>query len=115
MSSAIYRASGDHRARVLYLGLTPRRYEYGEASNNGRISKQGNRHTRKHLYEAANTLLTCNLRFSTLRAWGMKLAKVAGFKKARVAVARKLAVILPFQPADRTIMPRDQTPNSHGT
>ncbi|SDE95542.1 Transposase IS116/IS110/IS902 family protein [Paracoccus isoporae] len=65
-----------------YLGLTPRRYESGETSRNGR------------LYEAATTLLTRNLRFSTLKAWGMKLAKVSGFKKARVAVARKLAVIL---------------------
>jgi transposase len=77
-----------------YLGLTPRRYESGETSRNGRISKQGNQLTRKHLYEAATTLLTRNLRFSTLKAWGMKLAKVSGFKKARVAVARKLAVIL---------------------
>lgn len=77
-----------------YLGLTPRRYESGETSRNGRISKQGNRMTRKHLYEAATTLLTRNLRFSTLKAWGLKLAKVSGFKKARIAVARKIAVIL---------------------
>ena len=77
-----------------YLGLTPRRYESGETSRNGRISKQGNRMTRKHLYEAATTLLTRNLRFSTLKAWGLKLASVSGFKKARIAVARKIAVIL---------------------
>ena len=66
----------------------------GVTSRNGRISKQGNQLTRKHLYEAATTLLTRNLLFSTLKAWGMKLAKASGFKKARVAVARKLAVIL---------------------
>lgn len=77
-----------------YLGLTPRRYESGETSRNGRISKQGSRMTRKHLYEAATTLLTRNLRLSTLKAWGLKLAKVSGFKKARIAVARKMAVIL---------------------
>lgn len=77
-----------------YLGLTPRRYESGETGRNGRISKQGNQLTRKHLYEAATTLLTRNLRFSTLKAWGMKLVKASGSKKARVAVARKLAVIL---------------------
>lgn len=77
-----------------YLGLTPRRYESGETSRNGRISKQGNMMTRKHLYEAATILLTRNLRFSTLKAWGLKLAKASGFKKARVAVARKIAVIL---------------------
>ncbi|SDL73598.1 IS110 family transposase [Paracoccus chinensis] len=77
-----------------YLGLTPRRYESGETSRNGRISRQGNQLTRTHLYEAATTLLTRNLRFSTLKAWGMRLARASGFKKARVAVARKLAVIL---------------------
>ena len=77
-----------------YLGLTPRRYESGETSRNGRISKQGSRMTRKHLHEAATTLLTRNLRSSTLKAWGLKLAKVSGFKKARIAVARKMAVIL---------------------
>jgi transposase len=49
---------------------------------------------RKHLYEAATTLLTRNLRSSPLKIWGMKLAKVSCFKKARIAVARKLAVIL---------------------
>jgi transposase len=77
-----------------YLGLTPRRYESGEVSRNGRISKHGNKLTRKHLYEAATTLLTRTTRSSRLKAWGLRLAKACGFKKARVAVARKLAVIL---------------------
>jgi len=77
-----------------YLGLTPRRYESGEVSRNGRISKHGNRMTRKHLYEAATALLTRNIAFSTLKAWGLRLAKKVGFKKAPVAVARKPAVIL---------------------
>jgi len=77
-----------------YLGLTPRRYESGETSRNGRISKQVDKMVRKHLYEAATTLLTRNLRSSHLKTWGLKLAKVSGFKKARIAVARKLAVIL---------------------
>ena len=77
-----------------YLGLTPRRYESGEVSRNGRISKHGNKMTRTHLYEAATTLLTRYTSFSVLKAWGLKLAKAVGFKKARVAVARKLAVIL---------------------
>jgi transposase len=77
-----------------YLGLTPRRYESGEVSRNGRISKHGNGMTRKHLYEAATTLLTRTVAFSALKAWGLRLAKRSGFKKARVAVARKLAVIL---------------------
>ena len=77
-----------------YLGLTPRRYESGEVSRNGHISKHGNGMTRKHLYEAATTLLTRTKSFSALKAWGLRLAKISGFKKARVAVARKLAVTL---------------------
>jgi transposase len=51
-----------------YLGLTPRRYESGEVSRNGRISKHGNKMTRKHLYEAATTLLTRTRGFSSLKA-----------------------------------------------
>ena len=66
-----------------YLGLTPRRYESGEVSWNGRISKHGNKLTRTHLYEAATTLLTRTVRFSRLKAWGLRLAKRCGFKKAR--------------------------------
>ena len=77
-----------------YLGLTPRRYESGEVSRSGPISKQGDRMARKHLYEAATTLLTRSMAFSALKAWGVRLARSVGLKKARVAVARKLAVIL---------------------
>lgn len=61
---------------------------------NGRVPKRGNRMTRTHLYEAANALLTRGDRFSTLGARGLRLAKASGFKRAKVAVARKLAVIL---------------------
>jgi hypothetical protein len=50
--------------------------------------------TRKHLYEAAAVLLTRTTSFSALKAWGLRVAKTAGFKKARVAVARKLAAVL---------------------
>src|SRR5215207_10729008 len=77
-----------------YLGLTPRRVESGEVSHNGRISKHGSALTRKHLDEAATTLLTRTTRVSRLKAWGLRLAKASGFKKARVAVARKPAVVL---------------------
>src|SRR4029077_17855303 len=77
-----------------YLGLTPRRYESGEMNRNGGISKHGNKMTRKHLYEAATTMLTRTTRFCSLKAWGLRLAKKVGFKKARVGVARKLAVVL---------------------
>jgi transposase len=77
-----------------YLGLTPRRYASGEVDRQGRITKRGDPVVRTHLYEAANVLLTRIDRFSALKAWGLKIAKRSGFKKAKVAVARKLAVIL---------------------
>lgn len=77
-----------------YLGLTPTRYQSGETDRQGRISKCGDGFTRSCLYEAASVLLTKVQRFSPLKAWGMRLAKRIGGKKARVAVARKIAVIL---------------------
>ena len=64
-----------------YLGLTPRRYKFGEVSRNGRISKHGNKMTRKHLYEAATTLLTRNIAFSTLKAWGSGWPRKSGSKR----------------------------------
>ncbi|MER8576399.1 transposase [Mesorhizobium sp. M1409] len=64
-----------------YLGLTPRRYEPGEISRNGRISKRGDQLTRTHLYEEANVILTREIGFSCLKAWGLRNAKGAGFKK----------------------------------
>jgi transposase len=86
-----FRRSSDVAA---YFGLTPRRYESGEISRTGRITKRGSKLTRIHLYEAANALLTRNLGESDLRDWGLRIAKTSGFKKAKVAVARKLATIL---------------------
>lgn len=77
-----------------YLGLTPRRYASGETDRSGRISRRGDGLTRTHLYEAANALLTRGSAFSDLKAWGLRLARKAGFRKAKTAVARKLAVIL---------------------
>jgi transposase len=77
-----------------YLGLTPRRYQSGELDRTGRISKRGDRLTRYYLFEAANVLLKVVRRGSPLKSWGLKLAKRIGPKKAKVALARKLAVIL---------------------
>lgn len=77
-----------------YLGLTPTRYQSGETDRQGRISKCGDSFTRTCLYEAANVLLTKVQRFSPLKAWGTRLVKRIGAKKARIAVARKIAVIL---------------------
>jgi transposase len=77
-----------------YLGLTPTRYQSGETDRQGRISKCGDTFTRTCLYEAAHVLLTRVQRFSPLKAWGMRLVKRIGGRKARIAVARKIAVIL---------------------
>lgn len=82
------------RAVGAWLGLTPRRYASGEIDRTGRISKCGDRMTRTFLYEAANVLLSRVARWSPLKAWAVRLARRVGMKKARVALARKLAVVL---------------------
>lgn len=77
-----------------YVGLTTRRYASGEVDWTGRISKCGDKLLRSYLYEAANVLLTRVAKWSALKAWGIRVAKRSGLRKAKVAVARKLAVIL---------------------
>ena len=77
-----------------YVGLTTRRYASGEIDRTGRISKCGDALLRCYLYEAANVLLTRVSKWSALKAWGMRVAKRSSLSKAKVAVARKLAVIL---------------------
>ena len=77
-----------------HLGLTPARYQSGETDIQGRVSRCGDELARTALYEAAHTLLVRSKKWSSLRAWGMTVAKHRGMARARVAVARKLAVIL---------------------
>jgi len=77
-----------------YLGLTPRCYQSGEIDQNRGISKCGDSLVRTYLFEAAGTLLTRVEKWSALKAWGLRLAKRSGLKKAKIAVARKLAVIM---------------------
>ena len=77
-----------------YVGLTTRRHASGEVDWSGRISKCGDAILRMYLFEAAGVLLTRVPKWSALKAWGMRLAKRNGLRKAKVAVARKLAVIL---------------------
>ena len=77
-----------------HLGLTPRRYQSGETDVQGRISRCGDELARTALYEAAHSLLIRSTKWSALRAWGMNVAKRRGMARARVAMARKLAVIL---------------------
>jgi transposase len=77
-----------------YVGLTSRRHSSGEVDWSGRISKCGDAMLRSYLFEAAGVLLTRVPKWSALKAWGTKLAKRNGLRKAKVAVARKLAVIM---------------------
>jgi transposase len=77
-----------------YVGLTTRRHASGEIDWSGRISKCGDAMLRMYLFEAAGVLLTRVPKWSGLKAWGAKLTKRNGLRKAKVAVARKLAVIL---------------------
>jgi transposase len=82
------------RAVGAHLGLTPARYQSGETDIQGRISRCGDELARTALYEAAHTLLVRSTKWSSLRAWGMEVARRRGMARARVAVARKLGVIL---------------------
>jgi transposase len=77
-----------------YIGLTPKRYASGEIDRMGRISRCGDGRLRSYLYEAAGVLLTRVPKWSPIKAWGVRLAKRVGFKKAKIAVARKLAIIM---------------------
>jgi transposase len=87
-----------------YFGLTPTKYQSGEIDCNGRISKIGDAWVRAALYEAANIILTKPLKGCTaLKSWAMKLARRSGMKKAKVALARKLAVIMHRMLADGTV------------
>lgn len=77
-----------------HFGLTPRRFQSGESDSQGRISKAGDADVRSALYSAAHSLLTRTRTMSPLKAWGLHLVRTKGRRRATVAVARKLAVIL---------------------
>ena len=101
ITALCYRATIDEPSRFkrsrsvgAYVGLTTRRYASGEVDWTGRISKCGDAMLRSYLFEAAGVLLTRVQKWCALKAWGMRLAKRVGLRKAKVAVARKLAVIL---------------------
>ena len=96
------------RAAGAHFGLTPKKYQSGETDVTGRISKIGDGGVRTALYEAANVILTRPVRGSTLKSWGMRLAARAGMRKAKVAVARKLAVVLHRMLADSTAFIADK-------
>jgi transposase len=78
-----------------HFGLTPKKYQSGETDYTGRISKIGDASVRTALYEAAHIMLVKPIKgCSALRSWAMRIARRSGMKKAKVALARKLAVIL---------------------
>ena len=77
-----------------YYGMAPRQYSSGETVRQGSISRCGSKEMRTLLTESAVTLLTRSKEWSSLKAWGLKLMKKCGLKKAAMAVGRKLSVIL---------------------
>jgi transposase len=96
-----YRATVDVPARFrnskavgAVFGLTPSKYQSGEIDRTGAISKCGDEMMRAMLYEAAHILLVRTTKWSWLKAWAMKIAKRRGLKKAVVALARRIAVIM---------------------
>ena len=78
-----------------HFGLTPRKYQSGQTDYTGRISKMGDATVRTALYEAAHIMLIKPIKgCAQLKSWAMRIARRGGMKKAKVALARKLAVIL---------------------
>lgn len=77
-----------------HYGLTPKRYQSGDSDRIGHITKVGDEMVRRALYQAAHTILTRPVRPSALKAWALRVAKRRGMQRAKVALARKLAVIL---------------------
>jgi transposase len=84
------------RSRVLgaHFGLTPRRYQSGQTDVTGAISRVGDAMVRAALYEAAHIMLSRVTRFSSLKRWALDVARRRGLKRAKVALARKLATVL---------------------
>jgi transposase len=91
---------GSSKAVGAHFGLTPKKYQSGETDVTGRISKVGDKEVRCALYEAAHVMLTRSLRRSQLKTWALAVAKRAGPRKAKVALARRLAVVLHRMLAD---------------
>jgi transposase len=87
-----------------HFGLTPKKHQSGETDYTGRISKIGDGSVRTALYEAAHLMLTKPIKgCSQLKSWAMRIARRAGMSKAKVALARRLAVIMHRMLADGTV------------
>ncbi len=90
------------RTVAAHFGLTPRRYQSGEMDNPGRISKAGDADVRSALYAAANAMMMRSVASSEIKSWGLRLMRRKGRRRAVVAVARKLAVVMHRMWADNT-------------
>ena len=90
------------RAVGVHFGLTPTRHQSGNVDRVGRITKTGDETVRTALYEAAHTILTRPVKRSALKAWAMRVARKRGMERAKVALARKLAVVLHRMWVDET-------------
>ena len=106
--SLTYAAAIDDPARFTsskqagsHFGLTPKKHQSGETDRSGRISKIGDASVREALYQAAHVMLTKPVRgCGELKSWAMRIGRRAGMRKAKVALARKLAVIMHRMLAD---------------
>jgi transposase len=95
-----------------YLGLTPRQHQSGESEWTGSVGRTSDPLLRSYLYEAAGVLMTRVRRACPLRDWALRLAGRVGWKRASIAVARKLAVILHAIWRDGTVFERQQSATS---
>ena len=101
LRSTIRSGSRSSKAAGAHFGLTPKKYQSGQTDYTGRISKIGDASVREALYQAAHIMLTKPIKnCSALKSWAMRIAQRAGMRKAKVALARKLAVILHRMLAD---------------
>src|SRR6516165_11126054 len=87
-------ASGDHVTSALISAWCRRRYQSGEVDCTGGISRCGDRRVRTLLYEAANVMLTRYKGQLKLKAWALAIAKRSTMRRARIALARRLAIIM---------------------
>ena len=106
--SLTYRSAVDDPTRFgksstvgAYFGLTPKKYQSGETDRDGGVTKVGDAMVRTALFEAAHIMLTRATRFSSLKRWGL-VARRRGMKRAKVALARKLGVVLHRMRVDAT-------------
>ncbi|MEO9515698.1 MAG: transposase [Paracoccaceae bacterium] len=109
IAALTFRAAVDDPARfnssrivAAHSGLIPRRYQSGEMDNSGHISKAGDRDVHATLYAAANAMMMRSVGSSEINSCGLRLMRRKGRRRALVAVARKLAIIMHRMWAENT-------------